>query len=359
MIPRLPIDRATASRRLWIVGLCYAVLWIGCWHSAGILDLLGVASLWFLPAGLRFSVMLALGWPGVAIEFATQSAFALLQTKPWSGTPFGEIFSWPTFWRLYEFYGSATSATALLLPLRRWLRGPIDFCEPSHTVGFLATALISCALTALAGTYGLIKLGNIAASDFADVWPAWLIGDFVAIVTLTPLLLARAWPPLKRYIECGTLRRHPEAQPAPVNDRDTALVAALSLALLYGIGRSFDVNPHFPLITLLLLLPVAGIALRFGLRSALFAVALLDAGLVVLLAFLDAGGDALQYQIVIIAIAFCGLWLGAMADVRRRLINRYRDFASVSNDLLWETDTQGRLHEIGGRLAKQISLSPG
>jgi diguanylate cyclase (GGDEF)-like protein/PAS domain S-box-containing protein len=356
---RKPPPEARRTPRYLAFGVFYALVWIGCWYSAGILDRFGVASLWFLPAGLRFALMLALGWPGVALEFATQSALALLQANPWFGTPFGEIFSWPTFWRLYDYYSGAALTAAVVLPLRRWLRGPIDFCEPAHTVGFLAAALFVCTLNALAGTWGVVQLGNVAASDFAEIWPAWLIGDFVAIVTLTPLLLTRTWPHLNRYLVRGALRRRPNAQRAPANDRDTALVAALSLVLLYGIGRSLDVNPHFPLVTLLLLLPVAGVALRFGLRNALFAVALLDAGLVVLLALFKQDGSALQYQIVMIAIAFCGLWLGAMADVRRRLINRYRDFASVSNDVLWETDAEGRLREIGGRLAKQIGLSPG
>jgi diguanylate cyclase (GGDEF)-like protein/PAS domain S-box-containing protein len=53
------------------------------------------------------------------------------------------------------------------------------------------------------------------------------------------------------------------------------------------------------------------------------------------------------------------LWLGGTVDARKRLMVRYRDFASVSNDLLWETDAQGRLREASGRLAKRHDLALG
>ena len=73
----------------------------------------------------------------------------------------------------------------------------------------------------------------------------------------------------------------------------------------------------------------------------------------------DQRDQALHYQLVMIAIALEGLWLGGAVEARNRIMRRYRDFASVSNDLLWETDAEGRLREASGRLAKRGALSLG
>ncbi|WP_422898790.1 diguanylate cyclase domain-containing protein [Propionivibrio sp.] len=70
-------------------------------------------------------------------------------------------------------------------------------------------------------------------------------------------------------------------------------------------------------------------------------------------------GLALHYQVVMIAIALVGLWLSSAVESRNRLMLRYRNFASISNDLLWETDSEGRLLEASGRLANELALSPG
>lgn len=51
-------------------------------------------------------------------------------------------------------------------------------------------------------------------------------------------------------------------------------------------------NAHTPLVALLLLLPLAGIALHYGLRRALLAAVLLDGGLVMLIALFKQHGDA-------------------------------------------------------------------
>ena len=90
------------TRRQLSFAVLYAAVWIGAWYSASILDRLGVASLWFLPAGLRFALLIALGWRGVAIEFAAQTLLALLQINPWFGTPLDDPLSWHGFWRAYD-----------------------------------------------------------------------------------------------------------------------------------------------------------------------------------------------------------------------------------------------------------------
>jgi diguanylate cyclase (GGDEF)-like protein/PAS domain S-box-containing protein len=66
---------------------------------------------------------------------------------------------------------------------------------------------------------------------------------------------------------------------------------------------------------------------------------------------------ALQYQMVMIAIALVGLALGAVVQARNQMISNYQDFALASIDLFWETNTRGDLIELSGTMAKQISSS--
>ena len=351
------LSAAGARRRFALFGAVYVLLWIAAWYGADrVLESRGVASLWFVPAGLRFFSLLALGGYGVLLELATQSVFALMQITSIAGAPITDFFSTNTLWRLFNLLGSLAANALVALPLRRWLGNAWDFTEPAHTAIFLCAALAACLLSALAGTFGLLRLGVIAGSQFAGVFPTWFVGDFVAIITLTPLLLVRFWPSLEHYLQRGRWRRRISAASA---DRDAALIALASLLLVFGLPWSFTMRLPFPLVALLLLLPLAAVALRYGLRGALLGVALLDGGLVILTTLLDQRGEALHYQVVMIAIAFSGLWLGGLVDARRKLMARYRDFASVSNDLLWETDAQGCLCEIGGRLARRIDLSLG
>lgn len=143
------------------------------------------------------------------------------------------------------------------------------------------------------------------------------------------------------------------------SDRQTALVSALSLLLVFAIPISLQMNQRFGLIALLLLLPLAAIALRHRLRGAVLAVMLLDGGLTLIIALSNQRDMAAQYQLVMIAIALVGLWLGGVAQSHHRVMQRQQDFAKISNDLLWETDSQGRLLSISGRLAQELALSSG
>jgi signal transduction histidine kinase len=69
------------------------------------------------------------------------------------------------------------------------------------------------------------------------------------------------------------------------------------------------------------LLPLVATALRYGLRSAVLMVFLLDSGLILSVTLLQQQSVALQYQLVMTAIALVGLWLGGAVTSRNRLIS--------------------------------------
>ena len=285
MIRHAPADGARRQRFLWVAAL-YVVVWVATWYSASVLETISIVSLWFLPAGLRFFCLLVFGWAGVALELAVQAVFALMQIAGIAGTPITDYFSANTLWRIYNLLCSLVINAAIVLSSRRWLGGTPDFSRPAHNVWFVVAAAAASGLSAICGTYGIVRLGFIKPEQFSEVAPSWMIGDFIGIAMLTPLLLVRLWPGLSSFIERGNwyfsahstrADRHP--------DLYAALVAACSLFAIFVVPWQLGMAQSFPLLALLLLLPLVGVAWRYGLRRSVLAVVVLDSGLVLLLSF--------------------------------------------------------------------------
>jgi len=300
--------------RVLCCGGIYLGAWLASWYAAGQIESVDIVSLWFLPAGLRFSCLLVLGWPGVLLELGIQSALALLQIAPPPGGPISELLSTTTLWRLFYLLGLLAANALVALPLRRRMRDGWDFSRPAHGIVFTAAALAASTLAALVGTWGLVQLAFIDQTQFLAVFSSWMIGDFMGIITLTPLLLVRVWPRFEHYLQQGRWdrRRQQRTGRDPVN-RQTLLIVGLAL-LLFAIPWQLELTLNFPLMTLLLLLPLAAVALRCGLRGTLLAVPLLGGGLVLLIALFDRQHQAVHYQVVMISIALVGLWFGGAVE---------------------------------------------
>lgn len=359
LLTATPQDR----QRFLLFAAAYIVIWITTWYSARLFDIFGSASLWFLPAGLRFCCLLLLGWPGLLLELFTNFLVSFVQFML-SDQRLPAVFSRQMFWLTYDWYALSAAYAVVIMPLRKYMGDRWDLTRPAHSMVFLAAAFATSTLAALAGTFHLLSVGIIESTQWAEVVMSWLIGDFVGIMTLSPLLLVRVWPWLRLYLSQATPARVRKADAFQQTahralDMQIVLIVAVSLLLVFVAPRSLVSSQHFPLLALLLLLPQIGIALRYKLRGALLAVVSLDSGLVVLIALLHQGNQALQYQLVMMAIALVGLWLGGAVDSRDRHMVRNQDFARASNDLLWETDDKGFLISLEGRLAKHVSLLPG
>ena len=351
---------SSGQRRRFLL-LCgiYLTLWQVAWLSASLLDRFGIVSPWYLPAGLRFCCLLVFGWRGLLLELTADLLCGLLQFSIPIDLATTFLSNQP-YWLFYGWVAPVLAYAAVLLPLRRWMRDAWDFSRPAHSALFLVAALAASTLAALVGTFRMVYTDFLTLAQWSNILPVWLIGDFIGILTLAPLLLVRVAPRLQHYLQQGHWQRQHRSGAANGNaDLRTTLIALMALLLVFGIPWSLELTPHFPLIALLLLLPLAWVALNHSLRGTVLAVVLLDSGLVLLIALFDQRDQALHYQFVMIAIALEGLWLGGAVEARNRIMRRYRDFASVSNDLLWETDAEGRLREASGRLAKHGVLSLG
>lgn len=350
----------SARRRFLLFAAGYFLVWLATWYSASLLDILGSASLWYLPAGLRFCCLLLLGWPGVALELVTNLLVTLLHLSG-SAEPLPPLWSMAMFWWFYDWYALVLAYALVLLPLRARMRQPWDLSRPGHALLFLAAALAVSVLAALAGSFHLVSAGTIATAQWPQVLVSWLVGDCMGIIVLAPLLLVRVWPGLQLYLKQGrrTGAERRRARPAQASgDLQIASLVLLALLLVFGLPQLLHLQ-QAPLTALLLLLPLIGVALRFYLPGAVLAVVLLDSGLVLAVALSPLREQALQYQLVMAAIALVGLWLGGAVESRDRHMLRSQDFARASNDLLWESDHTGRLLSVEGRLARHLALRPG
>lgn len=344
-----------ADRDRWLrVGAVYFCIWVATWYGSGVLDRLGGFSLWFLPAGLRFACVLLLGWMGLVLELTTVLVMSLAQAVM-GGLPLPGVL---TVEKLLSFLSPVMGYALVLLPLRRWLGSQWDFTQARYSVMFVAAGFFSALLAASIGTMRQVYLGAIPSAMMIDVLTGWTIGDFVGIVTLAPLLIVMVWPRVARY-----LRGEPTPVSAILIDWVESLwawpvlISTAALLLVFAVPWYLRLGLDFPLLALMMLLPLGAIALWFGLHASLVAALVLDTGLVVLIALTHQGALALQYQLVMIVIALVGLWLGAAVQARNQMIARYQDFARVSNDLLWEVNPAGELTEFSGTLANLISGS--
>ena len=133
----------------------------------------------------------------------------------------------------------------------------------------------------------------------------------------------------------------------------------LTLVILFKLPLWLGLGGPRPFPTLFILLPLAWIAIAGGLSVSTLAIFALDAGLAFLVAWHRYQDVALYYQLVMIAVALMGLLLGGVTEARDRAFDLYRDLSRVSNDLLWDTNEDGRLTQLNGELAWELAPSLG
>lgn len=345
-----------ADRGRWLrVGAVYGCALVALWYGSGVLDRLGGFSLWYLPAGLRFSIILILGWMGLLLDVVAITVMTLAQALG-GGLPMPGGLSVS---HLLAVLSPVLGYALVLLPLRAWVGNQWDFSQARYIGIFVASGGLSAALAASIGTFRQVYFGVIPPDIASSVLAGWMTGDFVGVVTLAPVLLVMVRPHLALYLKGGS----PSAKPVTGDWADSAwtwplLISIAALLLIFAVPWYLHLALNFPMLALFLLVPLGAIALWFGLHAALVSALVLDTGLVILIALTHQADLAQQYQMVMVAISLVGLALGAAVQARNQMIARYQDFARVSNDLLWEINSAGELTEFSGTLANLISAAP-
>ncbi|QQS53319.1 MAG: diguanylate cyclase [Candidatus Competibacteraceae bacterium] len=306
-----------------LAGSVYLALWMATFAAASMLDFFGsdVASPCFPPAGLRFFLLLAFGWAGVLLEWL---ALVVHDMLPWLSDAGGGPFR---FWDLQRMF-SLFACAAVILPLRRWVPEIRNFAMPGHFALFFSAALLVSALGALGAAPASLDQVPVA-------FLSRLIGEFIAIITLVPLLLVWVLPGLDQYLRQGHWRERRAGHVESARSYSACLIdslllgaALLGAALLGWVGMSwgFDLEQYFPFAPLFLLLPLAGVALRGGLRGAVLGTAVLEGGLVLWVALRGDLNGVLEYQMSMIAVALTGLLLGGAMEARNQALGRLRGY---------------------------------
>jgi diguanylate cyclase (GGDEF)-like protein/PAS domain S-box-containing protein len=319
-----PPDKTHQKRVVIVVG-SYVLLWLALWYVARIADVVGGASLWFLPAGLRYFTYVLFGWPALVLELAVVGIASFTQFIT-SEQPVPGLFSTAMGWLVLDWAGLPLAYALMLFPVRLKIRARLDFALAHHCALFIATAIATAIGGAMVGTSRLVLSGIIEPGQWSTVGASWFTGDFIGIVTLAPLLFVHAWPRLIRFCEKWRWSDSPNALPAAMGYRpglSTAAVTMLSVVLVFGVPNYLGLTVQTPIVALLLLLPLVGVALRYGLGGAVLAVILLDSGVVLCVVLLQQQQLTLQYQLVMVAIALVGLWLGGAVESRNRLLENY------------------------------------
>ncbi|MGB2973379.1 MAG: diguanylate cyclase, partial [Candidatus Competibacter sp.] len=357
-------DRRTADHRRFapliryqplvsVVG--YVVAWAVLWHVTNALERLTGVSLWSLPAGLTFAVLLEGGGRALPLPIVAALVAGLLV--------------WP--WQQWPYY----LAISVLVPLgyfvtiqtlrQSWLdryRRPWRFNGTPQVAVFLAAAAAGSGFAALVGTL-LLKAAAILSpqAPFSLAVLEWWAGNFVGIATFAPFVLLFGFPAVRRFYK-KTEAPRPSRTVRMVDPPSTAkrlvqgLLSVLLLAALFWIPQQFWREPHNPFVVLLALPVLVWIVATNDIRGAVLGVFLFESSIVLMVAAFGHSDQMLQYQTVMAVVAVSGLLAGAFSHEKLISTALYRDLAEISNDLLWEFDAAGHLRELRGKFAKSLEF---
>lgn len=284
---------------------------------------------WFVPVGVRVAALLRVPlrwwWALLLGEYVATSAMILYYGGQFTlaGSVMANGVPWLTYalaiagWRLRSRDG---------LP-----RSPLAFTE-LLLFGLSAAALSAVNLTALRWIDG-----RLAGEPLVEHLFGLLVGDFVGLVLMTPLLLQlgdprAAWRKAQVWVDLAL----------------SALPLAVLLMLL-GYSRS----AALPYVAMLALAPPIWMARRSGWRGASMAFAVVSAsvyasskGVVTLQT-----GSLLQFYLALIGSAslILGSWVSFERRLRQRLERSVGELATANRQL---EDQAGEMRELGRRLVR-------
>jgi PAS domain S-box-containing protein len=164
--------------------------------------------------------------------------------------------------------------------------------------------------------------GSIPPRQYLPAALNWLIGDMVALSSVTPFLLefllpeARRFlglaPPVELQVSVSSAQRRTK-----IFAENAAFFVAFVLSLFFVFGRNSDgANAH---LFYLLFLPILWIAVRRGLRGAVLGIVLQDAALALIMVFRSTKlEDLALLQFLMLILAVTGLVLGVSIDERSK-----------------------------------------
>lgn len=262
---------------------------------------------WNPPPGLSLALLLLLGlryWP--ALFLAALLAELLVRGLP-APFPYAVL--------------SSLSLTACYAGAAALLKGPLHFDAGFRTLRDLSLFLLVASGGALLAavsyvsiyTYAGIAPGETYLSNLLRFW----VGDMIGIMVVTPLILAHA----------GKV----PALPKPGKE---TLAQGVSLLLVLWIIFGLEFTDEFKFFYLLFL-PLIWIAMRHGIQGATLALLVSQLGLIgaVLLGSHHTTA-VVELQLLMLALAITGLFLGMAVTSRRTVEEKLQDQAAELNQAL-------------------------
>ena len=207
---------------------------------------------------------------------------------------------------------SSLALTACYSGAAAILLGPLRFDTGFRSLRdlswFLAVALAGALLAALAYVAIYTFAGLVPPGKFLDSILRFWVGDVIGIMVIVPLLLV--------HTQFKTIRWRPTRETVA-----QAASVALTLWVIFGLEFTDEFKFFY-----LLFLPLVWITMRHGIRGATLAILGTQLGLI---AAVQVGGHkaaaVIELQLLMLALAITGLFLGMAVSSRRILEGRLRE----------------------------------
>ena len=318
-------------RSAFVIGTSFVVLYVVlAWISRFYMVRPFAITPWNPSAGLSLAFLLIFGvryWPALAI--AAISTSLLLRGMP--AAPYTQLLA-------------PSILTVGYMAMAALLRGPLQFRlsfdRLSEIVKLAAVAAVGTLLMATAYIAVFRAIGTMTEQEFGYIALRFWIGHLIGIVNNTPLVLMLLLPP--RLWKHGMPRR------AAIRETVWFIAgAALALWVIFGPQWSDPYKLFY-----VLFLPVIWVATRHGIVGAIFGIAGIQIGLVIVLinAQFQSGTAVTEFQFMMLALAIAGLFLGMVVTEGRsarlaldRSESRLRATVETAPDSILTLDRDGTI----------------
>lgn len=200
----------------------------------------------------------------------------------------------------------AIGYVALAAGLTRGLGFAVGRSDLRNVIALLVTAPAGTFVIACLYCGFLVWFGDLPARQYWEAVPHLWVGDTVGIIIILPVAMT----------VFASIQRLAEIRPAVLLIDAGAFLAGVLIALwlIFSFERANEFHFFY-----LLFLPVSWIAMRTGFAGAAIGLCVVH---LLLLAFISWGdypaSTFMGYQLLVLALAFNGLLLGAVVDERRK-----------------------------------------
>ena len=329
-------------RSAFVIGTSFVVLYVVLAWIARFYMLRPFAiTPWNPSAGLSLAFLLVFGiryWPALAI--ATISTSLLLRGMP--AAPYTQLLA-------------PLTLTVGYMAMAALLRGPLQFRlsfdRLSEIVKLAAVAAVGTLLMAAAYIAVFRAIGTMTEQEFGYIALRFWIGHLIGIVINTPLILMLLPP--RRWMH-GTPRR------AAIRETVWFIAGAvLAVWIIFGPQWSDSYKLFY-----VLFLPVIWVATRHGIVGAIFGIAGIQLGLVIVLinTHFQSGTAVTEFQFMMLALAIAGLFLGMVVTEGRsarlalgRSESRLRATVETAPDSILTLDRDGTIIAMNPATARIFS----